>query len=705
MSDTARFINRELSWLEFNQRVLDEAADPTVPLLEQINFLAIAASNLDEFFMVRIGGLKLMGEAGITTPDPAGMRPSEQLAAVQLRTSRMISDIATLYRTRIAPAMAAEAGLHAVKPDTLTPPQRLALEAVFRNQIFPVLTPTAVHPEHPFPLLNSLMLYLLVMLAPAPRKRTPRFAFIPIPSRLPRFVPLPDAGAHQTFLLLEDVVATFAGTFFTGQEILACAPVRATRNADVHVDETYAADLAHAMRNVLRRRKTSGCVRLETAARASVEIIDWLKTHLTIEDTDVIRIDAPLQIQDLRSFYNRDGLDHLRYPAWPPQQNPQLDPARRMFDIITSRDVIHAVPYERFDPVVRLIEEAADDPDVLAIKQVLYRTSADSPIIEALRRAAQRGKSVLALIELKARFDEANNIEWAARLERNGVQVVYGIKDLKTHAKICMIVRREAEGIVRYMHFGTGNYNPKTATLYTDVGLFTRNDDLGIDASAFFNAVCGFSEPQPQRKLAQAPIDLRERLLDLINHETLQREQGHKAGIMAKMNALVDPEIIEALYRASCAGVRIDLVVRGTCCLRPGVPGMSENIRVISIIDRFLEHSRIFSFYHGGSRQVFISSADWMPRNLSRRIELMIPVEDRKCRDRLIEILNTCLADTCKGRHMLPDGTYARSEHPVPASRSQEKLYQASCRDVLALRQAKRTKFEPHLPPSGNGNG
>ena len=293
-------------------------------------------------------------------------------------------------------------------------------------------------------------------------------------------------------------------------------------------------------------------------------------------------------------------------------------------------------------------------------------------------------------------------MEWAARLERNGVQVVYGIKDLKTHAKICMIVRREVEGIVRYLHFGTGNYNPKTATLYTDVGLFTRNDDLGIDASAFFNAVCGFSEPQPQRKLAQAPIDLRERLLDLIHAETRRREQGHKAGIMAKMNALVDPEIIEALYLASCAGVRIDLIVRGVCCLRPGVPGMSENIRVVSIVDRFLEHSRIFSFYHGGSRQVFISSADWMPRNLSRRIELMIPVEDRLCRNRLIEMLNTCLADSCKGRQMQPDGTYTRHAHPSPATRAQEKQYLAACRDVTVLRQAKRTKFEPHLPPSGN---
>jgi len=698
MNDTARFINRELSWLEFNQRVLEEAADPTVPLLEQINFLAIAAANLDEFFMVRVGGLKLVREAGITTPDPAGMRPTEQLAAIHCRAARMISDIATLYRHRIAPAMIAQAGLRAAAVSALAPAQRQTLETVFRDQIFPALTPTAVHPDFPFPLLNSLTLYLLVMLGPAPRKRTPRFAFIPIPPRLPRFVPLPDEDGHQTFLLLEDVIATFAGAFFPGQAILQCTPIRATRNADVHVDETYAVDLAHAMRNVLRRRKTSGCVRLETAADASDELIDWLKSRLAIDDTDVFRIDAPLQIQDLRTFYDRDGLDHLRYPPWPPQQNLQLDPTRRMVDIITSGDVIHSLPYERFDPVVRLIEEAADDPDVLAIKQVLYRISPDSPIVEALRRAAVRGKAVTALIELKARFDEANNMEWAARLERNGVQVVYGIKDLKTHAKICMIVRREAEGVVRYLHFGTGNYNQQTATRYTDVGLFTRNDDLGVDASAFFNAVCGYSEPQPRLKLAQAPIDLRERLLELIQMEATRHEQGHKAGIVAKMNALVDPDVIEALYHASCAGVRIDLIVRGVCCLRPGVPGMSENIRVTSIVDRFLEHSRIFYFYHGGARQVFISSADWMPRNLSRRIELMVPVEDRKGRDRLIEMLNTCLADTCKGRRMLPDGTYARSEHPDPASRAQEKQYLAACRDVQALRQAKRTKFEPHLP-------
>ncbi len=699
MTTEPRFLNRELSWLEFNQKVLDEASDPSVPLLEQINFLAIATANLDEFFMVRVGGLKLMVQAGITDPDPSGLRPAEQLTAVHQRTVRMTSDIAATYRERIAPAMARE-GLQAMTLESLSEKSRVALDATFRNQLFPAITPSAVRPDNPFPLLSSGALYMAVMLAPEARKRVPRFAFIPLPSCLPRFIPVPESEASLSFLVLEDVIAAHIGAFFPGQSILACSAIRATRNADVHVDETYAADLAHAMRTVLRRRKTSGCIRLELSARCPADLENWLKEKLAVADADVFRVDAPLRLQDLRAFYNREGLDHLRYAPWLPQQNPQLDPTRKMFDLIAAGDIILSLPFERFDPVVRLIEEAADDPDVLAIKQVLYRTNTGSPIIEALRRAALNGKSVTALIELKARFDEARNIEWAERLERNGVQVIYGIKELKTHAKICMIVRREAEGVVRYLHLATGNYNVSTSRLYTDVGLFTRNDEIGLDASGFFNAVCGYSEPQPHRRLAQAPIDLRERLLELIRAETAQRAQGHKARIIAKMNALVDPEIIEALYAASQAGVDIDLIVRGVCCLRPGVPNLSEHIRVISIVDRFLEHSRIFFFHHGGAKQVFIASADWMPRNLSRRIELMIPVEDRKCREKLIDILKTCLSDTCKARHMLPDGDYVRPSAGTSKHRAQSILYANACLAAKDVQQSRRTKFEPHLPPS-----
>ncbi len=698
MNEPARFINRELSWLEFNQRVLDEATDPSVPLLEQVNFLTIAASNLDEFFMVRVGGLKLIVEAGITDPDPAGMRPAEQLAAIHRRTTRMTADIASAYRERIAPAMAT-AGMRAVTPAMLSPLQEESLAMHFKNQVFPAITPSAVRAGNPFPLLSNLALYLLVMLDPEPRKRTPRFAFIPVPASLPRFIPAPAENDSHAFLLLEDVISAYAGMFFPGQRVLECAAIRATRNADIHVDETFSADLAHAMRKVIRQRKTSGCVRLEVAANASDGLVDWLKSALNLTDVDVFRIHAPLLLNNWRTFHAREGLDHLRDAPWLPQQNPQIDPARKILDIIAAGDVLLSLPYERFDAVVRLVEESADDPDVLAIKMVLYRTNTGSPIVEALRRAARNGKAVTVLVELKARFDEANNIEWAERLERNGVQVIYGIKDLKTHAKICMVVRRETEGVVRYMHFGTGNYNVNTARLYTDVGLFTRNDDLGVDASGFFNAVCGYSEPQPRLKLAQAPIDLRERLLELIAGETACAEKGEKARIIAKMNALVDPEIIEALYRASCAGASIDLIVRGTCCLRPGVPDLSENIRVISIVDRFLEHSRIFFFHHGGARQVFISSADWMPRNLSRRIELMIPVEDRKCREKLINILKTCLRDTCKGRLMQADGSYTRASSAAPSSRAQDVLCKEACRNVEDLRRSKRTKFEPHLPP------
>ncbi len=698
MKQAGRFVNRELSWLEFNQRVVEEACDSSVPLLERLNFLSIAASNLDEFFMVRVGGLKLMTEAGITDPDPAGMRPAEQLVAINARVRKMMDDIAQCYRGQLAPAMAAQ-GLRAVNVRELTPAQHAELDVFFKNQIFPAITPVAVHPDRPLPLLTSLALYLLAVLPPAPRKRTPRYAFIPSVRPLGRFVPVPGGRESGAFLLIEDVIATFVGTFFPGQRVLECIPFRTTRNADIHVDESFAIDLAHAMRKVIRRRKTSGCVRLEIATGASDDAVGFFKQTLNIAADDIFTAGAPLMMNDFRAICTRDGFDHLRYAPWLPQQHPQIDPAKKMFTQISAGDLLVSLPYERFDPVARLVEEAAEDPDVLAIKQILYRTNAGSPIIEALRRAAINGKSVTVLVELKARFDEANNIEWAERLEHSGVQVIYGIKELKTHAKICMIVRRETEGIVRYLHFGTGNYNSQTATLYTDVGLFTRNDDLGVDASAFFNAVCGCSEPQPYLKLVQAPIDLRERLIELIDAETAQCEQGHTARIIAKMNALVDPEVIEALYRASQAGVDIQLIVRGTCCLRPGVPGLSENIRVTGIVDRFLEHSRIFFFYHGGTRQVFIASADWMPRNLSRRIELMIPVEDRKCAKKLIRILNLCVGDVHKGWIMQPDGSYARDPAgQSQATRAQALLYRDACRAVQDLRLARRTKFEPHLP-------
>ncbi len=694
-------LNRELSWLAFNERVLEEAADTAVPLLDRLLFLTITASNLDEFFMVRMGGLKLMQEAGVQEPDQSGFSPAQQRRAANEEIRRILNKMELLYQQSLIPAMQTE-GLCPTSPDQLDTTQQEDLRSLFENRIYPVITPVALRPGQRLPLLRNLGLYVLAVLAPAPRKRIPRYALIPVPAHLSRFVPIAGSTPDQSgFVLLEDAIALFASAFFPGISVRECVTFRTTRNADIHVDETYAMDLSRSMLRALRQRKTSGCVRLEVShAAASTRSIRYLQKLLNVSAAETITTQVPLQIQDFQSFYESDTHKHLRYETWKPCQPADIDATRPLFEQITAQDLLLSHPYESFDPVVRFLDEAASDPDVLAIKMVLYRTGKDSPVIAALRKAAEAGKAVTALVELKARFDEENNIAWAEKLERSGVQIVYGIKGLKTHAKICLVVRREVEGIVRYLHVGTGNYNAKTAQLYTDVGILTRNDELGIDASAFFNTVCGYSEPQSYLKFVQAPIDLRQRLLELIDAETAQRAQGRKAQIIAKMNALVDPEVIAALYRASQAGVDIQLIVRGICCLRPGIPGLSESIRVVSIIDRYLEHSRIFYFHHGGGKQMYIGSADWMPRNLSRRIELMIPVENRAIRKRLSAILKAALSDNVKARIMQSDGTYQRPSASANQAkvRSQELLYKTALQASQQSRAARRRKFEPHLP-------
>ena len=700
MTTSSPLINRELSWLAFNERVLEEASDATIPLLERLLFLTITASNLDEFFMVRMGGLKLMQQAGLAEPDQTGMTPEQQYGVALEKIQHILDKVEHLYQESLLPALLHE-GLCPHPIQNLDSSQQDALRSLFDTRIYPVITPIALHPDRPMPLLTNLGLYVLVVLAPAPRKRTPRYALIPIPAVLPRFLPItggtPESAA---FVLLEDTISQMADQFFPGIAVRESVVFRTTRNADIHVDETYAADLSHAMLRALRQRKTSGCVRLEIYGEASQRSLRYLQKHLNVTASETYITSVPLQLNDFQTFYQGDGHQHLRYDPWPPRPAADIDAARPILDQINTRDIMLSHPYESFEPVIRFLDEAAEDPDVLAIKIVLYRTGQDSPVIDALHKAIQNGKAVTALVELKARFDEENNITWAQHLERNGAQVVYGIKGLKTHAKICMVVRREPEGIVRYLHLGTGNYNAKTAKLYTDVGLMTRNDELGIDASAFFNTVCGYSEPQSYLKLVQAPIDLRQRIIELIDAETAQRSQGRKAQITAKMNALVDPEVIEALYRASQAGVEIQLIVRGICCLRPGVPGLSENIRVISIIDRFLEHSRIFYFHHGGGKQLFLASADWMPRNLSRRIELMVPVENTAIRKRLMGILKAALSDNVKARVMQPDGSYVRMEPSAGARiRSQEVLYHEATEASQRSKAVRKRKFEPHLPP------
>jgi polyphosphate kinase len=699
----AKFFNRELSWLEFNDRVLDEACDAELPLLERLKFLAITASNLDEFFMVRVGGLRLLVEQGITTPDASGRSPAEQLAAIDTRTRQMIARQQACFAE--LEQKLAEAGIRRVRGSELTERRAKAVDQVFDNEIFSVLSPRAVAAGDEFPLLVNQMLHVCVQLAPdAASGGQPRYALIPLGRALPRFFTVGGAERGYSFVLLEDIVVRLAGRFFPGEKVLAATVFRITRNADFTLRDDLATDLLSGMEGVLSARKRGQCVRLEVAADADEQLLTFLTDAICVEKADIFPTTGPLDLAAFMQLAERGGFDQLKYEPWPPQPSPDIEPGTPMLNVIARRDVLLYHPYEAFDPVLRLVEEAATDPDVLAIKQILYRTSKNSPIIAALARAAQRGKHVTVIVELKARFDEARNIEWARSLEESGVQVIYGVKGLKTHAKVCIIVRREPHGIVRYVHFGTGNYNEITAKIYSDASLLTANEELGSDAVSFFNAITGYSQPQRYRKVEAAPTGLRQRIVELIEAETNRRQQGQKAFIDAKLNSLVDAEVISALYAASQAGVNVRLNVRGVCCLRPGVKGLSESISVVSIVDRYLEHARIFHFRHGGDDLVFISSADWMPRNLDRRIELLIPVEDPPLKTRLINILETYFEDNVKARYLQPDGSYTRpkSGRKKPR-RAQEILYEEARRRVKEAEQSQTTTFEPHRAPGAAG--
>lgn len=697
----SRLINRELSWLEFNQRVLEEAQDESLPLLERLRFLAITASNLDEFFMVRVGGLQLLVEAGSTAVDPTGMSASEQLAAISERTRAMTTEQYACFLQALEPALA-EGGVRRLRFEELSERQRAVLEQIFEGEVYPVYTPQAVGLDRPFPLLVGGTLNVLVRLAPAPEAPSEfRWAVIPFGRATSRFLTLP-AERGYAYVLLEEAVRAFATRFFPGELVEECVPFRITRNADLGLREDQAPDLMAGMEELLSQRRRSDCVRLELAAEASGEAQAFLRSALGLDLADVFAAPGPVDLAAFVQLAELKGFDGLRFEPWPPQPSPQVDPKAKILETLARRDILLCHPYESFEPVVRMIEEAADDPDVLAIKQTLYRTSRNSPIVAALARAARRGKHVTAIVELKARFDEARNIEWARNLELNDVQVIYGVKGLKTHAKVCIIVRREPHGIQRYIHFGTGNYNEITARIYSDISYMTCNEELGADATSFFNAITGYSQPLGFRKLEAAPLGLRGRLLELIQAETQRKQQGQKAQITAKLNSLVDPQIIEALYEASQAGVKVRLNIRGICCLRPGVPGVSENISVVSIVDRFLEHARIFHFHHGGDDRVFISSADWMPRNLDRRVELLCPIDDTAARQRLIGILDTYFQDTEKARKLFPDGKYRRQRGRKRGVRSQETLYREACRVVQEAELAQRTVFEPHRAPGSD---
>jgi polyphosphate kinase len=681
------FLNRELSWLAFNERVLAEARDKAVPLGERFKFQSIVASNLDEFFMVRVAGLKQQVAGGVVESGADGMLPGEQLAAIATRAHSMISALYRNWQEEIAPGLRDRAGLVILRPSELAPEQRAFLEGRFRKDIWPVLTPLAVDQGHPFPVLRNRSLNLAVLLH-RERQRVSRrhsiWAVVQVPSVLPRLVEVPAvAPARSAFVLLEDVIAMHVGDLFPGFKVVACTPFRVTRNFDLSIDEDEADDLLKTIQKELRRRERGQAVRLELAANAASELETFLRQALRLETDDVYAVDGPLHLADLAPLYGRDELWEHKDEPFVPQLLTPLGETQDIFRVIGERDVLLHHPYESFDHVVDFISEAASDPAVLAIKQTLYRTSADSPIIRALIRAAENGKQVTAVVELKARFDEGPNIAWARVLEEAGVHVVYGLVGLKTHCKMSLVVRREAGVIKRYVHMSTGNYNPSTARLYGDISFFTSREAFADDAGALFNLLTGYASPPSWKRFSVAPVGLEEKVVELIERE---RANGPKGRIIAKMNALVEPVVIQALYRASQSGVRIDLLVRGICCLRPGVPGISENIRVTSVVDRFLEHARIFYFDAGGKGEVYLSSADWMPRNFVRRVEIMFPIEEPALRDRLLhEILGTMLKDTDKAWRLLPDGHYERLNLAAdPACRSQQHFIATARERALA---------------------
>ena len=703
-TETGRFINRELSWLEFNKRVLDQALDDQLPILERAKFLAITSSNLDEFMMVRVGSLKLQREQNSPLVDPSGRTVDEQLDAVSIACNALVHQQTLLYLSTLETSLS-KAGIRRSIPKTDGAISNHALTEKL-DEIEAVLSPQVVPLRGNFPLLQGLSLHLCVRLL---RNKTENqvqtenedkvdeYAIIPIGKSLDRIVSIPTESGHN-YVLIEDLIQANISRFFPGREILECVPFRITRNADVELREDSAADLMVGMEEVLESRRRSRVIRLEYQCGTSPTILNFLSERMGLTENDLYSIDGPLDLTYLFGLHGLQGFDSLRDPPWPAQKPPNLDPLQSMFANISKRDHLLVHPYESFDSVVRLIEEASTDQEVLAIKQVLYRTSKRSPIVTALKKAARNGKYVSVVVELKARFDEARNIEWAREMERAGVQVIYGIRGLKTHAKLCIIVRREPQGITRYVHFGTGNYNEVTANLYSDVSLLTCNSELGSEATSFFNAISGASQLKHLQQLAAAPDSLRPRLLSLIEHETTRSKQGQRGHIIAKLNALVDSEIIEALYSASQAGVKVQLNVRGVCCLKPGVPGMSDNISVVSIVDRFLEHARIFYFAHGATPQIYISSADWMPRNLDRRVELLIPIHDSDCVDKLTTTLKCFFKDETNSWIMRSDGSYKRVGHDKNSYRAQLRLYETAKQAVLAARHSRYGQYEPHLP-------
>lgn len=661
MTQSERFTNRELSWLAFNKRVLSEAKDNHLPLMERLKFLSITASNLDEFFMVRVASLKDQVNAGYTKKDIAGMTSKEQIDAILKETHKFTTAQYNTYNRSFLPSLKKNGLKIVTEFEKLTEEQADYVDNYFQKEVFPVLTPMAVDSSRPFPLIRNRSLNIGALLMDKKKKGTIDFATVQVPSVLPRVVTIPTDGDNcTTVILLEQIIEKNIQKLFLNYRVLCQAPFRVMRNADLSIDEDEAADLLIEIEKQLKKRQWGEAIRLEVEDNIDKRLLKTLQKELNLSEDAIFKINGPLDLTFLMKVYDIEGFDHLKEPKYTPQQPKMLDASRDLFEQIREHDILLHHPYETFDPVVNFVKKAASDPNVLAIKQTLYRVSSHSPIIASLAQAAENGKQVSVLVELKARFDEENNIVWAKKLEKAGCHVIYGLVGLKTHSKITLVVRKEEDGIRRYVHLGTGNYNDSTAKLYTDMGMFTSKTRYGEDATAVFNMLSGYSEPLVWNKLSLAPLWLRGKFLSLIEREKEHAKNGRPARIIAKMNSLCDPGIIEALYDASEAGVEIDLIVRGICCLRAGIKGLSEHIRVRSIVGTFLEHSRIFYFENNGNAEYYMGSADWMPRNLDKRVEILFPVEDPILQEEIYHILHMQLSDTKKAHLLMPDGHYVK---------------------------------------------
>lgn len=691
----AYFFNRELSWLKFNQRVLQEAIDEDNPVLEQLRFIAITSSNVDEFFMIRVAGLKHYVENNVNKIDSANMTPKMQLDSVGILAKRLVK-VQYTYLKRILKSLEDE-GIFFKKPCDLNDEQEKWLHSLFRKNIYPVVTPLAVDSSHPFPFLANRTINMAVKLQQKSNLKTKNVTILPIPSVLDRIIEVPNTSSEKIFIMLEDVILHYAHEFFLGYDINEHFTFRVTRDADLEITED-GKDLLREMEKSLRARRRGMAVRIEAQIddRPSIELRNFIVENLQLTNDDLYEIDGPLDAKMYFSFCDIPGYDYLRYKIFEPCTPADLvGEGGDYFEIIRKKDILVHHPFETFDSVRNFIEQAANDPRVLAIKQTLYRVSPNSPIIASLAKAADNGKQVTVLMEVKARFDEENNIIMARKLEKAGCHVIYGLVGLKTHSKITMVVRHDNDGIRRYVHLATGNYNGSTAKIYTDCGIITCHEAYGEDASAFFNLISGYSDPPQWNKFAVAPLNLREMILEHIDNEIKQVENGQKGHIIAKINSLLDEGIIRKLYEASSKGVKIDLVIRGICTLRPGIKNVSENIHVRSIIGRFLEHHRLLYFYNGGEEKVFISSADWMPRNLNDRVELLIPVEDKRHKQRIIDILNIYLADNTKAHVMRADGTYYKHKAKDNKINAQEIL----CNMAIKLTEMPKLSITERMKP------